>query len=978
MRYDCAYRFSLASAVLATLRAATFGVVAVVALAYANAQDVTFDAPQPAASPSGQSAPPPQASGQSGQGSNARATGAASSSQDVAEVILKNFYQVNANQTSVVSGEPLSLLRALYGVYSPNERLRRLLAYWNFSYKYAYLNLCATYQADVDSCVGKIMNKYGSSAPSETTELLNTMRQLADERRADAKLTFMQAQYDFDAAFTTPRGRQAAIARATAAGKNVGEGYAILYIPSTAPATSSYNTRFEQLAQARRATAETARLNAQIPLLYETLQKRASQAARLHTILEKEFTAATVAEDALFAALDNDFDAKNEALKAAARYNQAIALYAAQTVPTSVQDAAFLATINQRVSDASRTSSATGARANSSGNATPAAGSGQTPTNRPATTTTTSLWLLPGVAPYPNDSYEEGYNAGYAAATNSSVDNVEPLIANIQKTNAALDLTTPTYALSTLAYTNSYTAPTLQTVGYLTPSAQTTTLGGGNSAQNLTEDSLPENNDATPTANSSEISAANPTENPQPETATPETAPATDPTTAQAPEDAKNNPETVAPSTKETQPSAPQETKPEEPAKKPNDGGKPGTPPEPKKDKAPDEKKQDEKPKEATITAQNEAKDWAIPSEFANEDAQEAFFPIIVLVTGFEQPRNDATTNGVQKASSQDNAPDGAFLFKLNFNLVSSVRNYLDSLCDEAYELAREEDERGWIVRGQEPIPSSSGSATSASSQSQSGATANAAENERAVALRAQEIGRALFAVPIIVASAQTPGEEERLFSLQEVAQRARAVTPEMRARVANEYWRLCAAVAKLRVEETMLQTYVSIYQNSSGAAREERALAVALEAQARVAEARAAKRGVQTNLLRLMALTQASSAYPLPSTQPFCGVKFQLGSPPYPNATTLRVGALIQERIKVMQSLGAAFRSPAELLNIDLASITDDNADVAFAALAKKRERTLYVVEQIQMLNCAISEYVANYPGYVSIDQYVDAIVGR
>lgn len=903
MRHDHAYRSTPANAAQAALRAITFGVAMVCALATARSQDVN-SVPSSSGGAQTHQVRPAQSQG----------SGVASPSPNVAESLLKSYYEIKESPAASASGEPLSLRRVLYGAYNPSERLRRLFAYWDFSYRYAYLNLCVAYQADVKACVNKVTQKYGSSAPNETAEFLGAVNQIADERRAAAKLTFVQAQYDFDAAFTTAAGRRAAIERAQTAGKSVGQGYAILYVPATAPATNAYNTRFDELAQTRVMSPEAARLNSQIPLLYETLQKRASLSARLRALLERDFSSATVADDALFTALENDFEAKVEVLKAAVRYNQAIASYAAQTIPASVNVDAFLITIGLRVVEQ-------GGATGSGATGTVPSGAAS-PTNRPATSS--FYRRMPGLESYDDASNEEGYVA------ESTLEKTEPGALAM-----ALNLTEPTYSLATLGYSVSSPTqpkPRLLTVGYVTP--LTTTL--------IPEEQTTQN------------AAAQPTPLPQPEPVPPQPAPTQPEPPQPMPEPAQDVQPAPAPATQS------EEAKPAEPQSVPEEN------------KEPPKTERSEPPQEEPLSAQSGA---ALPGELTAA-APDVVFPIVLFVTGYELPRANAPTEKKDFNSSDKDAPDGAFLFKRDFNLVARVRELVETLWYEVDELARkprEDEERTWIVRGQEPSASPSDPTNAAGR-----ANASASETDRLVAQRAQEIGRALFAVPIVAASAQMTGEEERLFSLQETLQRAAAFAPAARARVVEEYWRLFAAVAKLRVEETMLQTYVSLYEKSSGTAREERALAVALEAQARVAEARAVKRGVQTNLLRLMALTQGTSAYPLPSTQPFCGVRFNLGSPAYPNAETLRVGALIQDRLKATQTLGGAVRSPSELLNIDLTNVTDSNFEVALAALAKKRERTLGYIDQIIQLNFAITEYVAYYPGHVSNDRFVDAIVGR
>ena len=276
-----------------------------------------------------------------------------------------------AKNASVV-GEPLSLEKLLYGVYSPRERYRRLAAYWDLVGKRAYFNLCAECASFANECAAKAQKKYdGATVPQETTALLAASRLVAAQRREAARIDFIRSQHAFDAAFSSPAARRAAWERRRYEAQNAaatGAGNAdakpavgtptspVLYVPTAFPTVDVYATRFDEIARRRRVSNEAARLNVALPLLYEATQSRAEQARGEWNNLNAAFVATETTETALFAALDRYFGASREMLAAATRYNQAIAAYVAETVPGSLQGVALLKTLNQRSNAAASTS----------------------------------------------------------------------------------------------------------------------------------------------------------------------------------------------------------------------------------------------------------------------------------------------------------------------------------------------------------------------------------------------------------------------------------------------------------------------------------------------------------------------------------------------------------------------------------------------------------------------------------------------
>ncbi len=307
----------------------------------------------PANAPGAPSATPP----------NAPTAAASTQKSEAAQRVEKLCGAKNAG----VVGEPLSLEKLLYGVYSPRERYRRLAAYWDLVGKRAYFNLCAECANFANECAAKAQKKYdGGTVPQETAALLAASRLVAAQRREAARIDFVRSQYAFDAAFSSPAARRAAWERrryeaqnaaATGTGKADAQSAVdavgtptspVLYVPTAFPTVDVYATRFDEIARRRRVSSEAARLNVAIPLLYEATQSRAEQARGEWSNLNAAFVATETNETALFAALDRYLVASREMLAAATRYNQAIAAYVAETVPGSLRGAALLKTLNCR------------------------------------------------------------------------------------------------------------------------------------------------------------------------------------------------------------------------------------------------------------------------------------------------------------------------------------------------------------------------------------------------------------------------------------------------------------------------------------------------------------------------------------------------------------------------------------------------------------------------------------------------------
>ncbi|MGN0911410.1 MAG: hypothetical protein ACI4NV_08360 [Thermoguttaceae bacterium] len=300
-------------------------------------------------------AQPGQPGGGAAQDANAPTT--VSKKNDEAKKQIAPFFV--AQPSKDLPGEALTLDRLLYGVYSPSERYRRLLAYWDLAGKNAYYNLCVQVEVYAGECAAAI-EKQGSGQ-GEAAQLASSAREIAAHRRELARLDLTQSQRRFDASFSSNQGRQAAQARAAAKGGAATN--AALYLPSTLPSTDVFETRYEEIAQTRGASAEAARLNSLLPLLYQTLQARAGQAAREFEVLVALFQSSGSSPSALLGTLDRYLEAMKKVIESAVQYNQAIASYAIQTTPSNVVGPAFLATINQKPSSGATNAAAQGRQA---------------------------------------------------------------------------------------------------------------------------------------------------------------------------------------------------------------------------------------------------------------------------------------------------------------------------------------------------------------------------------------------------------------------------------------------------------------------------------------------------------------------------------------------------------------------------------------------------------------------------------------
>ncbi len=825
---------------------------------------------------------------QNAQNGSANSQGASTHSADVAGEQIAPFFQIATNPNSPIVGEPLTILRLVYGIYSPAERSRRLVAYWKLSERCAYYNLCSVYRDFVNQCSQKVESSYSTGqVPQETSVLLNSLRLVAAQRCEDARLTFLQAQYDFDASFTSAVGRRAAMARAAYADVNskaIGWGGAVLYVPAARPTTEFYNARFEENSRFRSASKEAARLNALLPLLYESLQSRANQAIREKDVLISLFNASTTSETALFGALDRYFEAQRDALEAAIKYNQAIALYVAETTPGYVQGERFLATLNQRVENASQKAPAE-KKTNGSRNSNDAPA--QNTSARRAVRS--SNLFLPGLE-YEEPIRESRYSTAYRApgmdrwyypgfndenASEPTTFANDPLVDSVADARGGGNVETLAQPLvPSLASSNSSSA---------SASVVKASSGGSVGLQPAVYSTA----ESSPSENSSSTNSS-----------------------------AENPENSVASQVASSQVEAQGEVADSD--SDPSSG------------------------ESNAQSSQTDAKDSDVPSESAPKDSSEE-------TQEPEKPRVVAFSDDRRVWTDEE------------------LLRFFKETTDEGRELAS----AGFYPRNLRIIRGQTSSVPNEKKENEADVQKPGTSQQRV-----SELARALF-------SPTSPEQEdgkvvERTCSLAEFLMRV-PNSPDARFAVVDAYWNLQRATARLRVETAFLATLTRAF-NDANAANHESArlcLAAALGAQARATEAKSIKRSVQVEALRL-SNQSVKYGYPLPSTLPFFGSRYELGVPVPANVHTRRSGELIRSRLKGLESLSASIPTSTDAFSFGAASITDCDVLVALETLEKKRESLLLFIDSIINLNESIAEYVSYFPAYAPNERFIEALVGR
>ena len=919
-------------------------------------------------------------------------------SPDVAGAQLAPFFRVAA-LTDVV-GEPLPLERLLHGAYSPADRLRRLDAYWDLSGKHALVVLSALNHSYINKCIAQLLDKHSNNLPPAVYALAVSTQSGAKQKYDAARLDFLQAQYDFDAAFSTPAGRRAAMNRAQGAPNKTtrffGSEVVALYIPSATPATGVYKTNYEEMARQRKMSAEATKLNVLLPLLYDTLQTRATQAAAEKALFEAEFQSQSATAVSLFAAADRYFNAQKGAIAAAIKYNCAIAAYSCETVPGSLQGDRLLGTLNQLPSAQAQT----GAPQQTP----PPAQNAPQPANR----VTYCPLVLPGLdylepareafadayyrTDYPNAFLRRLILPGLDGAETPLAENVlaqaDPLSALTSDSSSILD------------------EPIPEDVNLESLVAQVELLPDSSSAL---DDSIPEDANLENLAAQVELLPTLLSDSPSV-------------LDEPIPEDSEAGmalASFTADSTTKILPVSytidkPIETADQEAAKKAAEEEAARVAAEEQAKKAAEEEaarvaaeeqaKKEAEAEAARAAAEEQAKK-AAEEEAAKEAAENemnspeisqaapsspsvATAAVQPNVAESAEPQQDGSLPIIITGYEQFEAPlyiptpvvpappvgDGAYWRPFDDELDKFYANMYEESRDENVDGAAEPSETMIVRAQQQEFDSYAPSGTQNSLPSYETAQKNAANAEAANAEQTEIYQRVQRVVEIYFAPVQPKtddrtGVSERGLSLANAFSRVPGV-PYVRHNVAKTYWELQGAVATLRIETLALQQYTAALKS---APNDQFVSTQALGAQARMVAAQTKVRETQIKLLRMMNISPGYG-YPVPTTVPFCGKNFDLGSPRTFNANMRRSSGLIPERLKTAQDLSAKLGSPDVMLKLEL----DSDPQTAIATLEKNRELILAYIQLIVDLNASIAEYVAYFPANVSNEQFVKALSGK
>ncbi len=175
-----------------------------------------------------------------------------------------------------------------------------------------------------------------------------------------------------------------------------------------------------------------------------------------------------------------------------------------------------------------------------------------------------------------------------------------------------------------------------------------------------------------------------------------------------------------------------------------------------------------------------------------------------------------------------------------------------------------------------------------------------------------------------------------------------------------------------MRLETIVLSNYLKARQSVQGNAFLD---TQTLGAQARYTDAKTKVREAQLKLLQILNISPGAG-YPIPTTTPFCGKTFDLGTPQTFNAHMTRSCGMILERLKVAQELSAQLAEPEDTLKLDLTNTTDVQSSIA--ALEGRRELAIGYVQTVVDLNKSIAEYVSFYPAYATNEQFAKALGGK
>ncbi|MBO7726002.1 MAG: hypothetical protein J6S40_05995 [Thermoguttaceae bacterium] len=227
-----------------------------------------------------------------------------------------------------IHGQPTALADVLNGVTAPAERQRITETYWDVAEALALYHLSLISAGDIEDCITRFTQQ-GTPSESQTAVLISA-RRLASQRSAEAKIALAEAQC-----------RLAEIGRQNGASNQTIR----LAIPTDAPNTLPYQTRFERINREKRLSPQAAYYAEAIPAYYEMMtmyNKAASDALEAFRTLY--FTGGISAETLLSAA-DKLNDAKERLIRSVSAYNKMISAYVAETVGPDVSGQRLISTM---------------------------------------------------------------------------------------------------------------------------------------------------------------------------------------------------------------------------------------------------------------------------------------------------------------------------------------------------------------------------------------------------------------------------------------------------------------------------------------------------------------------------------------------------------------------------------------------------------------------------------------------------------
>ncbi|MBR5415862.1 MAG: hypothetical protein IK105_08010 [Thermoguttaceae bacterium] len=226
-------------------------------------------------------------------------------------------------------GEPTALSDVLEGVTRPADRKSLTEAYWKLSETLALYHLSLISAGDIEDCITRFTQQ-GTPSESQTAVLVSA-RRLAAQRSAEAKVAFVEAQ----CRLAELRSRNGA----------AGDRTFRPAIPTDAPNTLSYQTRFDRISREKRLSPQAAYYAEAIPAYYETMTLYDKSAADALEAFRTLYFAGGTSAEILLSAADKLNSAKERLIRSVSAYNKMIAAYVAETVGADVRGQRLISTM---------------------------------------------------------------------------------------------------------------------------------------------------------------------------------------------------------------------------------------------------------------------------------------------------------------------------------------------------------------------------------------------------------------------------------------------------------------------------------------------------------------------------------------------------------------------------------------------------------------------------------------------------------